>query len=137
MKTRLHVVLFLALGPAAAVASSAVAQNNAAVNDRDNPQLAYALLDASQGNGLLRQVDWDDHHRCDGDHDRDDRHCYYRDRDWDCDHYYGGYAYGYIAPNYVRSGGWYDRNGNFYPSGGGGYFDKHGKWHRLHDRDDR
>lgn len=136
MKTRLNVILFLTLG-VATVASSAVARDNARINDHVNPQLVYAVLDAGQANGFLRQVDWDDHHRCDGDHDRDDRHCYDRDRDWDRDHYYGGYAYGYVAPNHAWSGGWYDRKGNFYPSGGVGYFDQHGKWHRFREGNDR
>ena len=135
MKKRLQFGLFLTLG-VGTIGASAVAQNNARINDRDNPQLTYENRDPSQSNALLRLADWDDHHRCDGDHDRDDRNCYYRNRDWDRDHYYGGgYAFGYIAPNYARSNGWYDRKGNFYPAGGGGYYDKHGKWHPFHGRD--
>lgn len=135
MKKQVQFVLFLTLG-LGAIDASAVAQNSARVNGGDNPRLTYGNFDPSQANGLLRLADWDDHHRCDGDHDRDDRNCYYRDRD----RYYGrGYVDGYAVPNYRWSSGWYDRKGNFYPAGGRGYYDKHGKWHPFHgrDRDDR
>jgi hypothetical protein len=88
-----------------------------------NPRLDYAIYDPSPGAGLLRQVDWDDHHRCDGDHDRDDRHCRWQNHDRYRDqYYYRGNSYYGAAPVYVQHG-WYDR---------------HGKWHwdKRYRRDD-
>ena len=90
-------------------------------------RLEYGTYDLNQG-GLLQQADWDDHRRCDGDHDRDDRGCrdYYRDR---------ARYYGYSHYN----------NGYYYYGPNTGWYDKHGRWHwykdvrerrRHHDRDD-
>ncbi len=141
MKTQQNFVLFLALC-AAALATSAVAQEKTQINDRENARVEFATFDPSEAASLLQQTDWDDH-RCDGDHDRDDRNCYYRDRDrdrdWNRNQYYRGNSY-YGGGHNVN--GWYDRKGNFYPAGGNGYYDKHGKWHFLNaggnrDRDDR
>lgn len=136
MKRQLSYVLFLALG-AGTLVTAAVAQNT--TSHGENAGVQFATFDPGQATGLLRQTDWDDQHRCDGDRDRDDRNCYYRDRD---DRYRdNGYrAYGNSAPGYYQNG-WYDRHGNYYPAGGNGYYDKHGRWHYLNghgrDRDDR
>src|SRR5262249_9571927 len=51
--------------------------------------------------GLLQQADWDDHRRCDGDHDRDDRGCrdYYRARTRYQGYSYYSNGYYYYGPN--------------------------------------
>lgn len=131
MKKQLNFVLLLALG-AGALAMSAKAQNSIQTNNRDNARVEYATLDPGQQSGLLRLADWDDHRRCDGDHDRDDRGCwngnrYYPQYQYQGKAYYGGRYYG-------QNNGWYDRKGNFYPNGANGYFDKHGRWHYFQDR---
>jgi hypothetical protein len=93
-------------------------------------RLEYGTYDLNQSgqSGLLQQADWDDHRRCDGDHDLDDRGCrdYYRNRVR-----YNGYSY--------------YSNGYYYYGPNAGWYDKHGRWHwyksdrdrkRYHDRDD-
>src|SRR5262252_8393266 len=121
MKKRVQFVLFLTLG-LGTIDGSAVAQDSVRINGSDNPRVTYGNFDPSQS--LLRLADWDDHHHCDGDRDRDDRNCYYRDRDRDRDRYYSrGYVDGYVVPSDRWSSGRYDRKGNFYPAGGGGYYD--------------
>jgi hypothetical protein len=139
MKNKRNFVLFLALS-AGTLATSAVAQDRTQLNDRENEQVKFSTFDPAQAGGLLQPADWDDRHRCDGDHDRDDRNCYYRDRDrdgdWYRDHAYRGSPY---RGGYYQNGT-YDRKGNFYPAGGNGYYDKHGRWHYFNgrrDRDDR
>jgi hypothetical protein len=132
MKKQSIFVLFLALG-AGSLTTGAVAQERMQINDRDNARVSFATFDPSQSAGLLKQADWDDRHRCDRDHDRDDRNCYYRDRD---DAYRGNGYYG-RAPYYERQNGWYDRKGNFYPAGGNGFYDKHGNWHYFHGHERR
>ncbi|MDR3749287.1 MAG: hypothetical protein P4M04_14275 [Acidobacteriota bacterium] len=132
MKKHLNFVLLLALG-AGTLATSASAQQAQQFNDRDNAQLEYGVASSSQ-NGQLRLADWDDHRRCDGDHDRDDRGCSYQDpygnRYYRGNVYYGNGYYG------QRSNGYYDRKGNFYPNGANGYFDEHGNWHYFKGRRD-
>lgn len=137
MKRQLSYVLFLALG-AGTLATSAVAQNNS--NDRENARVEFATFDPSQATGLLKQTDWDDHHRCDGDRDRDDRNCYrdrddrdrdrYRDNQYRGNGYYGNGYYG--APAY-RQNGWYDRNGYWHAYDR----DRDGDRRRHDDDDDR
>jgi hypothetical protein len=135
MKKQLNFVLFLTLG-AGTLATTAVAQNVKPVEDRDNARLEYATFDPSESNAVLQQVDWDDHHRCDGDHDRDDRNCYRRDRDdyYRGNAYYGNgnYARGYAPPVYIRPNGWYDRNGYWHA-----YDRDRDRDRRRHDDDDR
>ena len=90
-----------------------------------------AIADAGQS-GQLQLAGWDDHRRCDGDHDRDDRGCYYRDYD----HYrYYGYSYygnAYAAPYYGPPAGWYDREGHWHA-----YDRDRDRDRRRHDDDDR
>lgn len=105
-----------------------------------SPRALYAVYEPSQSTAQFQQVDWDDHHRCDGDHDRDDRPCYSRDRDGDRyrdQYYYRGNGYVGNAPYYDQGGGWYDNHGHWQ---GDGWYDRNGRWHkgkRHGDRDDR
>lgn len=118
MKTKMEFVLLMALG-ITMVNVVAAAQNNVPMQAPAKPLFEYAIYDPSQSAGVLRQVDWDDRHGCDGDHDRDDRRCYGRDHAsyrYRRDYYRGNGYYG-NAPVYVRHG-WYDRNG---------------RWHRDND----
>jgi hypothetical protein len=118
MKKQLNYVLLLALS-AGTLATTSAAQMPTPVNDRQNARLAQATFDPSQ-TSLLRLADWDGHRRCDGDRDRDDRNCRYRDGDrYRGQYYYGNPYYGngyygngyYAAPYRGRVDGWYDRNG--------------------------
>jgi hypothetical protein len=110
MKSQLKFALLVALGTG--VLSAGAAAQERQVNVADNARLQYATFDPNQAAGL-QLADWDDHRRCDGDHDRDDRGCYYRAP-------YPGYAYysnGYYAapaPYYPRAAGWYDRDGRWH-----------------------
>lgn len=135
MKNQRNFVLFLALS-AGTLATSAVAQQRTQVNDRENARVEFATFDPSQATGLLQQTDWDDHHRCDGDRDRDDRNCYYRDRDdrrYERGYPAYGYYQGYSAPpSYERENGWYDRNGYWHA-----YDQDRDRDRRRHDDDDR
>ena len=138
MKKQLNFVLLMALG-AAMLNTTATAQNTTRVNNREAAQVTYATYDPSQDASLLRQVDWDDHHRCDGDRDRDDRHCYWQDRDGDryrYQDYYRGNGYYGNAPVYGQ-GGWYDQHGGWHAYSGG-WYDRKGKWHsdKRHGHDD-
>jgi hypothetical protein len=132
MKNQLNLLLALTLGTGA-LGTGAVAQEARSSNGGQTAGVEHAVFDPAQ-TGLLRLADGNGNHRCDGDHDRDDKHC----RDWDRDRYrdrdYRGNRY-YAAP-YNQQNGWYDRKGNFYPYGANGYFDKHGKWHYFHGRHD-
>ena len=130
MNTISNCVLSLAVATGIWVATAA-AQSPSDRSSGGDGQFRNAVLSASPG-GFLRQADWDDHRRCDGDHDRDDRGC------WDArDRYRAGN--GYYGKGFYpgAANGWYDRKGNFYPYGANGYFDKHGKWHNLHGHPDR
>ena len=106
-----------------------------------NHMTKFALFAALATTAKLTQVDWDDHRRCDGDRDRDDRNCYWRDRDGDRYYYRGngyagnGYYSGPAYNNYYSyaANGWYDNHGRWHASNG--YYDKHGKWHKGKDRD--
>ena len=128
MKTTWNFAVALALG-IGVLGTTAAAQTNAPASAR----LEYATVDPGQS-GLLRLADWDDHRRCDGDHDRDDRRCY--DRDYQRDRYYGYSYYGnaYAAPYYYRdpNAGWYDRHGYWHP-----YDRDRDRDRRRHDDDDR
>ena len=127
MKRKLNFVLLMALG-AAMLNVIAGAQSTTQLNDRDNAKSEYAIYNPSQSAAQLRQIDWDDHHRCDGDHDRDDHHCYWRGRDDDryrAQYYYRGNGYYGNAPVYSQ-GGWYDRDGRWHADG---WYDRKGKWH--------
>jgi hypothetical protein len=134
MKKQLIFVLLLAFG-AGTLATISAAQNLQAP-DRQNARVEYGIFDPGRS-VLLRQADWDDR-RCDGDHDRDDRGCWNRDRDGDRYYHGNGYhGYQYYGNSFnSQYNGWYDRKGNFYPNGANGYFDKHGKWHNFHGRRD-
>ena len=138
MKRKLSFVLLMALG-GAMLNITAAAQNTTQFNNRENARVGYGIYDPNQGATLLQQVDWDDHHRCDGDHDRDDRHCYWQGRGDDRyrQQYFargGGYYGG--APVYSQ-GGWYDQYGRRHADPGG-WYDGKGKWHKdkHHGRDD-
>src|SRR5580704_9380918 len=140
MTMRMNFVLLLALS-AGMLTTSAAAQQNERFDSRDNARVEYAISNPGQS-GRIQLVDSDDHRRCDGDHDRDDRGCWDRNRDGNW--YYRGNGYranGYYSNGYYsQNNGWYDHKGNFYPNGANGYYDKHGKWHYSHgqrDRDDR
>src|SRR5664279_533174 len=129
MKKKLNFVLLMAMG-AAMLCVSAAAQNVTQSNGREKAKVPNLIYDPSQSAALLRQVDWDDHHRCDGDHDRDDRHCYWRGRDGDRyrnQYSAGGNGYYGYAPGYGK-GGWYDQRGRW-QTDPGGWYDRKGKWH--------
>ena len=139
MNKKVSFVFWIA-SAAALLSMTAVAQSGLSGDNRQRPQLSYAVYEPSQSRAMLRPVDWDDHHRCDGDHDRDDRHCYWRDRDSDRYYYrdngYVGNGY-YYRPSYRANygpSGWYDNRGHWHSDG---WYDKHGKWHKGEARDDR
>src|SRR5215472_13514817 len=100
MKTKVSLVLCIAVA-AAMLRVTAFAESNAPSDTGRSPQLRYAVYEPSQGTAMFQLVDWDDHHRCDGDHDRDDRHCYWRDRDGDRYYHRGS---GYVSNGYIASG---------------------------------
>jgi hypothetical protein len=126
MKKKLELVLLLALC-SATVGVTAAAQNTGQINGRGDAKINNLVYDPSQSAALLRQVDWDDHHRCDGNHDRDDRHCYWGDGDrYRPQFFYGGNAYYGNAPAYQS--GWYDNHGRWH-AGPAGWYDRKGKWH--------
>ena len=126
MNRKVSLVLCIAVATAM-LSATAVAQSSRAGDRMSSPRLRYAVYEPSQSAAKLQLVDWDDHRRCDGDHDRDDRHCYGRDRDGDRYYYRGN---GYVSNGYVAYGPMY------YP---GVWYDKHGRWHRdgWYDRDGR
>ncbi len=133
MKSKRNFVLLLTLS--AGLLGTAAAAQSAQTGQSAGARVEYATFDPSQS-GLLRQADWNNHRRCDGDHDRDDRGCYYRDRD---DDRYRGYSYygngyAYVAPyyNYAPNAGWYDRNGRWHA-----YDRDRDRDRRRHDDDDR
>lgn len=137
MNNRVSFVLWIAAA-AALLSVTAVAQSPG--DSRQSPQLNYAVYAPSQSAATLQLVDWDDHHRCDGDHDRDDRNCYRRDRDGDRYSYRGngyvgnGYNYGPTYRAYYGPNGWYDNHGGGHSDG---WYDKHGKWHKGKPHDER
>ncbi len=136
---KLGFVLLMTLGTAM-LNVPAAAQNTTQIRDRGNAQVNYLTYDPSQSAATVRLVDWDDHHRCDGDHDRDDRHCYWPRRDDDRyrnQYFAAGNGYYGNAPAYSQ-GGWYDQRGNWH-SDPGGWYDRKGKWHsyKRHGHDDR
>jgi hypothetical protein len=139
MKTKLDFVLLLALGTAM-LNITVAAHSTAQVTIPEQARVNYLTYDPSQDAALLLPVDWDDHRRCAGDHDRDDRHCYWRGRDDDryrTQYYSRGNGYYGNAPGYGPSG-WYDQHGHWH-NGPDGWYDRKGKWHSDKHRhgDDR
>ena len=139
MNRKVSFVLWIAAA-AALLSVTAIAQSSAIANSRQSPQFSYAVYEPSQRATTLQLVDWDDHHRCTGDHDRDDRNCYWRDRDGDRYYYRGngyvGYGY-YSGPHYntyYGPSGWYDNHGCWHSDG---WYDSQGKWHKGKPRNDR
>jgi hypothetical protein len=134
MKKQLNYVLLLVLS-AGTLATTSAAQTRTEANDRQNTRITQATFNPSQ-TGLLQLADWNDHRRCDGDGDRDDRNCRYRDGDRYRCQYYGGnpyYGNGYYATPYRgRTDGWYDRNGYWHA-----YDRDRDRDRRRHDNDDR
>ena len=124
MNRKVSLVLCTAVA-AAMLSVTAVAQSSAAADRVPSPRLSYAVYEPSQSAAKLQLVDWDNHRRCDGDHDRDDRHCYWRDRDGDR-YYYRGNGYGAYSPMYYP-GGWYDKHGRWHADG---WYDRDGRWHK-------
>jgi hypothetical protein len=131
--------VLLAVSALTTLTLTAAAQNQIPRETTTQPQTFNAVYIPAQNAASLTQVDWDDHRRCDGDHDRDDRNCYRRDRD---DRYYrgngyvgNGYYYGTGRNNYYSYGsnGWYDNKGRWHVANG--WYDNHGKWHKGNDRD--
>jgi hypothetical protein len=135
MKKQLNFVLMLALS-AGTLSVVAVAQDSHARVD-GSARVEYATFNPAQS-GLLRQVDSDDHRRCDGDRDRNDRNCYDRDHDAYRDQYQGYAYYGngyYAAPNYYAAparNGWYDHDGRWHA-----YDRDRDRDRRRYDDDDR
>ncbi len=127
MNKKLSFALLMALG-AATVSATAAAQNTVPLNNRESARIEYGVYQPTQGATLLQQVDWDDRHRCDGDHDRDDRHCYGRRDDDRYRNQYYAPGNGYYGNAPVNSQGWYDQRGNGH-SDPGGWYDRKGKWH--------
>ena len=122
VKKIVELVLSVALG-IAMLNVAAAAQKIVPTPARVDPRFEYAIYDPTQSTGLLRPVAWDDRHRCDGDHDRDDRHCYgyrrYREGDRYRDRaYLRGSGYSGNAPvsvphcSYVRDGRWHRDKGH-------------------------
>jgi len=136
MNTKVSLVLCIAVA-AAMLRVTAFAESNAPSDTGRSPQLRYAVYEPSQSTAMFQLVDWDDHHRCDGDHDRDDRHCHGRDRD--SNRYYPG-GNGYVSNGYVAygpryyAGGWYDKHGRWHADG---WYDRDGRWHKGNPARDR
>jgi hypothetical protein len=140
MNRKVSSVLWIA-ATAALLSVTAFARGGAQDGSQQSPRLSYAVYQPAQNQAALQLADWDDHHRCDGDHDRDDRNCYWRDRDGDRYYYRGngyvGNGYYYSQPRYntyYGPIGWYDNHGRWHSDG---WYDKHGKWHKGTPRDDR
>jgi hypothetical protein len=133
MKSQLKFAWLLALGMG--VLSAGAAAQERQVHLGDNVRVQYATLNPAQAVGL-QTVGWNDHRRCDGDHDRDDRGCYYQYRNgYRYPAYYGNGYYGYYAtpaPYYSPGRGWYDRNGRWHA-----YDRDRDQDRRRHDDDDR
>jgi hypothetical protein len=124
MNTTVRLVLCIAVATAM-LSVTAFAQSNAPGDTGRSPQLRYAVYEPSQSIATFQLVDWDDHHRSDGDHDRDDRHCYWRDRDGNR-YYHRGNGYVAYGPTYY-AGGWYDKHGRWHRDG---RYDRDGRWHK-------
>ena len=124
MNTKVSLVLCIAVA-AAMLSVTAFAQSNAPSDTGRSPQLRYAVYEPSQSIATFQLVDWDDHHRCDPDHDRDDRHCYGRDRDGNR-YYYRSHGYVAFGPAYYAGGG-YDKHRRWHPDG---WYDRDGRWHK-------
>jgi hypothetical protein len=135
MTSQLKFALLLVLGTGVLGAGAAAQERQ--INPGDNGRVQYATFNPERSL-VLQQVGWNDHRRCDGDHDRDDRGCYYQYRNgYRYPAYYGNgyYGYGYYAapaPYYPPSRGWYDRNGRWHT-----YDRDRDRDRRRHDDDDR
>jgi len=118
----------LLAGAVTTLTLTATAQNVVPRTEAPAPSLGHAVYVPALSTAKFTQVDWDDHRRCDGDHDRDDRHCHWRGRDRDR-YYYRGNAY--VGSGYYYGPGY----ATYY--GPHGWYDKHGKWHKDRDHDGR
>jgi hypothetical protein len=131
METKWNIALAFTLG--VGLLGTVASAQNTPLGTTADARVQYAILNGEQA-GTLQQADWDDHHRCDGDHDRDDRGCYYRDYDRDRYYGYSYYGNGYVAPYYYNAppAGWYDRHGHWHA-----YDKDRDRDRRRHDDDDR
>jgi hypothetical protein len=137
MKGTRNFVLLLTLG-VGLLGTAASAQNSQFGRVQGAPA-EYANGDGVRG-ATVQLADWDDHRRCDGDHDRDDRGCY--DRDYNRGYY--GYNNGYYNNGYYSNG---YATPYYYNAQPAGWYDRYGYWHaydrdrdrdrRRHDDDDR
>ncbi len=131
MKSQLKFALLLALGTGVLSAGAAAQQRQS--NVAGSGRLEYATFNPNQA-AQLQQVDWDDHRRCDGDRDRDDRGCYPRhDRRYYGNGYWSNGYYVTPAPYYRSNAGWYDREGRWHAYDR----DRDRDHRRYHEDDDR
>lgn len=134
MKAQLKLALMLGLG--AGILGAGAAAQGQEVNAVQQRQVRPAVYNPARA-ATLQQVD--DHRRCDGDGDRDDRGCYYVVPAPYGPTYYsnGYYGNGYYvtpapAPYYAPNAGWYDRDGHWHA------YDRDRDRDRYrHDDDDR
>lgn len=130
MKGQLKFALLVALGTGV-LGAGATAQERQ-INLADNARVEYATFNPNQA-AWLQLAGWDDHRRCDGDHDRDDRGCYYAyPAPYPGYAYYGNGYYAAPAPYYPPAAGWYDRGGRWHA-----YDRDRDRDRRRHDDDDR
>ena len=130
MKGQVKFALFVALSAGVLGTGAGAAAQERQFNGPDNARVEYAISNPNQA-AQLTLADWDDHRRCDGDHDRDDRGCYVYRAPYPGYAYYGhGY---YVAPApYYPPAGWYDRDGRWHA------YDRDRDRNRYrHDGDDR
>ena len=114
MKEQLNLILLLALA-IGTLGTTAAAQAPKAIGDRYTARVEFLNFDPGQASDLLRQTDWEHYRRCDGDHDRDDRGCYYSSGAHDRHRYYRGPTGYYDRRGYWHPYGWYDRYGYWHP----------------------
>ena len=131
MKKVVEFVMLLAVS-AALLNVAAAAQTSAPSRNASSPRAEFAVYNPAQNAATLQLADWDNRRRCDGDHDRDNRNCYYR-RDRDDDRYRNqyysqGYSY-YGNASVYGQGGFYNQYGRWHSDPGGSY-DRKGKWRR-------
>jgi hypothetical protein len=129
MKSQLKFALLLALGTGVLGAGAAAQERQ--VNAGDNGRVQYATFNPNQA-GSLQQVGWDDHRRCDGNHDRDDRGCYQYRNQYPVYYGNGSYGNGYYGNGYYGYG-YYAAPAPYYPPDQG-WYGRDGRWH-AYDRD--